>query len=86
MSVDTLINGNWSAYEKRKKNSGSDQQIFDSTMAWEVNYLGRLIRKQYPYISPESIRAAIKTCSLQYGRLQSRVSFVTHVMKELGLL
>lgn len=86
MSVDTILNGNWSAYETRKKHSGSDHQFFDSTMAWEINYLGRLLRKQYPYIAPEHIRSAIKTCGLRYGRFQTRTSFVTYVVKALELL
>lgn len=85
MSAKEILKWNWSAYDNRKKREHSDHRNFSGTVAWEVNFLGRAIRKLYPGTDPDTIRAAIKACCKQAGSPVPRAVFVTAVMKRLEL-
>lgn len=85
MSAKAILKGSWSAYDNRKKQNQTDHLSFDGTVAWEVNFLGRAIRKQHPGSDPDKIRAAIKACCKQSGSPVSRTVFVIAVMKRLEL-
>ncbi len=86
MPIDAILNSQWTAYNRRKQAAGADPGLFDYTAAWEVNYLGRLIRRLHPHIEANTIRAAMKACSRQGGLIQPRAAFVTGVMSRLKLL
>ena len=86
MSAHAILSGNWSAYDSRKKRDASDHNNFDGSKAWEINYLGRLIRKQHPDVSTDKIRTAIKACCKLTGTPYPRSAFVACVIETLTSL
>lgn len=85
MSTQRLLEGDWSEYDDRKKRGGSDSDNFSCTEEWEIDYLVRKIREQYPGLTETSIKNAISACCKQVPTPRPRKTFVTCVMKRLGI-
>lgn len=85
MSLQSILNDDWSEYDDRKKRGGSDKRDFACTESWEVEYLIRKIQRHHPNIATDQIRIAIKACCNQVGAPHPRPAFISCVMKKLGL-
>lgn len=84
MSVQKILNEDWSEYDDRKKKE-QDSHFFSCEEAWEVEYLVKKIHKKHPEVSNDKIHLAIKQCCNSVAAPRPRKTFVECVMKRLGL-
>jgi hypothetical protein len=75
----------WEDYDNRKIRDGRDRSKFSCDEEWEVGYLIRKIRMDYPSRSEEDIRTAIRACCREVGAPRPRKEFVKCVLERLGL-
>lgn len=84
MSSKIILEEDWSEYDDRKKKK-EDRLFFSCEEDWEVDYLVNKIHKNFPAITKEQIRAAIKQCCNSVAAPRPRKIFVECVMNRLGL-
>ena len=85
MSLQTILNEDWSEYDNRKKRGGSDHRNFACTETWEVDDLVTKIHKHHSTLSTSAIRDAIKACCNSIGSPHPREKFVKCVTDRLGI-
>ncbi len=85
MSIQKILNENWSDYDDRKMKSGSDSQNFAVTEEWEISYLVNKLVRYYPFIQQATIRTAIQLCASSTPPPHPRNEFIECVANRLGL-
>ena len=61
MSVERMMNDDWSSYDNRKLKA-DDRNFISFNEGWEVEYLKGKIRRIYPRASELQIHVAIVSC------------------------
>jgi hypothetical protein len=82
----TLLNADWSDYESRKKNEGSNVYHFNSDVPWEIDYLVDKISNTHNKYTPKMTRRAINIICMASFIPLSREMFLEQVMGILYLL
>ena len=84
MSLDLILE-DWSDYDDKTIRDGRDGRFFACEEKWEVDYLVRRIKKEYPLLVEEAIRSAISACCQTVRAPRPRRIFVDCVLKRLGI-
>lgn len=84
MSVQKILNEDWSEYDNRKKKH-QDSKFFACTEDWEVRYLMEKISKHFPQFSTDQIKKAIADCCATVKAPHPRKEFVECVMNKLNV-
>lgn len=84
MSTEKILNEDWEDYDDRKKKKG-DSKFFSCDEDWEISYLVEKIHKNFPNVTTDKIREAIKQCCQTVPGNKPREKFVACVMDRLGL-
>ena len=85
MSLKTIMNADWSDYDKRKISEGSNIHHFRSGEPWEIDYLVDKITHEYPTITHIAVRSAIAICCVTIDGPHPRSLFVACILEYLGL-
>ncbi|RYD55336.1 MAG: hypothetical protein EOP56_16545 [Sphingobacteriales bacterium] len=82
-----IILKDWSEYEAYKTLHGKNATEFQPEDPWEVSFLMRKIKTQYPSVkSDPDIQQAILSCAAMISNPRNRLLFVQCVLKQLSLL
>jgi hypothetical protein len=83
MPVSRIWKDDWKDYEERKSSEGNNQQEFDCTAQWEMEYLSKKIKDRYSHYSDTDINNAISICCKNAKAPIPRKDFVNCVMIRL---
>ena len=83
MSLQAILDSDWSDYDDRKKRNGGDSCSFACTEPWEVYYLMRKIQRNLPQYTETAIQNAITFCRNSIGCPCPRERFISCLVKEL---
>ncbi len=82
--IHGILNEDWSEYDNKKVRDGRDKSKFSCDEPWEVDYLVKKIKKNYPGKTEDQIQAAIKSCCAVVRAPRPREEFVKCVVGKLG--
>lgn len=82
MSLQRVLNEDWSEYDNRKLRGNPDDRKFSCTEQWEVDYLAKKISR-ITGINELTVRNAIAKCCQLSGNRERNV-FVKCVMDRLS--
>lgn len=83
MSVEKILNENWSDYDDKKIRDNRDRRYFACEETWEVDYLIKKIKKCFPFHNDTQILNAIKSCCNTVSAPRPRTEFVKCVIEKL---
>ncbi len=77
-----ILSQDWSDYNARK-NDSEDPRFFDSSKAWEMEYLAKKIKQVYPLHNDAVIHGTLKKCARYMPAPCPRFTFVNCLMNML---
>lgn len=86
MSWRTILK-DWTEYDVYKTSQGKNASEFSADDPWEVNFLIKKIRSEYPALTSEQdMQQAILSCAYMISNPKHRAILVQCVLKQLGVL
>jgi hypothetical protein len=85
MSLYIILNDDWADYEKRKADR-AERLLVNCEEDWELHYLIKKIRRHYPYLSTEEVKAAILDSCRQISKPRPRLLFLQAVLRKFGIV
>ncbi|MBO9571215.1 MAG: hypothetical protein J7497_03255 [Chitinophagaceae bacterium] len=83
MRANVLSDLCWTEYEKRKLSEDGDPSVFSPDHPWELNYLIRLIRKNYSEYTETAAFLSIRQATKGLPAPRKREDFVRFVVEDL---
>ncbi len=85
MSLYIIINDDWADYENRKADR-AERLFVNCEEDWELHYLIKKIRRHYPHLSTEEVKAAIIDSCMQISKPRPRLLFLQAVLRKFGIV
>lgn len=83
MHGNTILELCWSEYEQRKNAEDADPMVFSPEQPWELNYLIRIVRKQFNEYTETAIFLSIRNATKSLPAPRKRDAFVHFVIRDL---